>query len=116
MHVIVHHTHQGLISLVRTPTSALSLDLDDPDTARHILAIVHPYHSALGKKHKTVLTRKIRKIIRKLLVENQDLEHHAKKIRGRHPSTPAVRSFVTVCQRLADIYTDQRRIDNDCKQ
>lgn len=38
--VIVRHTLQGLVSLVRNPVSAPLFDLGNPDTARHVLAIV----------------------------------------------------------------------------
>lgn len=109
--IIVPYVLSGMTALVRNPATRVSFDLNCPDTAHAILTMLHPYHSVLGRKEKTALVRKIRKIIKQLIHKNPELAEQAKKVQRLRLSPHAIQMFASVCQKVGSDYADQRRID-----
>lgn len=102
--VITRHVFQGITSLAHKSAGRLPFDLWDPDTACRILAAVHPYHSVLGKKHKTALAKKIRKIVKSHLKENQELADQAEEVRKGIATHAAITKLLSICEKAAGGY------------
>lgn len=111
--IIVPYVISAMIALVRNPATRLTFNINLPDAAHSVLTMVHPYHSVLGRKEKTALTRKIRKIIKQLMRENPELAEQAKKVQGQRSTPQAIHMFVSACQKVGKDYADQGRIDGE---
>lgn len=111
--MIAQHVLYGIILLVRSLARGQPLDLGNPDAARQILAAVHPYHSKLSKKHEGEIVRKIRKVV-KHLEEDGEFVRRAERLGEQGASYEESMRFTSLCQKLADRYERQHRIDDDC--
>lgn len=109
--VIAQHALYGIVSLARKLAPGSPLDLHDPDMAVRILEAVHPYHSRLSERHRGDLVRKIRRVVRHI-AEDDEFVRQAERLGEQGASHDDARRFISLCQRMADRYEGQHRIDD----
>lgn len=107
---VVQHVLNGLFDYISSAKPGQYASIQTDDAAKEILKLTHPYHKVISPRHKRVLAKRIKDVIKHLVRTNVRFREQITRIEGGERGVVTLQSFADTCQKIIDDFQQQDRL------